>query len=447
MTRAPRWMTATYLTLAVLLLAAVSAVGAFATGLVQLPGTTTRPAVTRSSTANAAAPPSVDADAARVQALRGLLDQRAAAVSTRSKARWMATVDDPRSVFGKRQSQVFDNLMRLPLSRFRFADPGNQPALAPTGGARLGSGAWVAKVQGEWALAGYDRGSRTYDVFLTVVHRAGRWRLADDRDGGTQLQVWDLPGMRVLRGTSSIVIGNAPSARMDAYRTQADGGVARVTDFWGTGWARRVVLVTPSTPGEFAALLNRDRTGLDQVAAVTEGPITRGEPAHADRVVVNPAAWSRLAALGRRVVITHELTHVAIRSTTTGQVPIWLSEGTADYVGYSGLGLPRQRVASELLTRVRQGKGPTRLPTAADFDPTRSTIAPSYSAAWLACSRIADTWGQARLVAFYRAVARATAGGQDPDAAASSAFRTVLGTTQQRFTRDWQTYLRQLART
>jgi hypothetical protein len=283
------------------------------------------------------------------------------------------------------------------------------------------------------------------------VHRPVGWRLADDTDGGTQPQVWDLPGMRVVRGNASLVIGNAPAARMNDYRAQADAGVARVSRVWGRDWARKAVLVTPATTVQFAALLSRENTGLEQVAAVTEGPVTSGSPATADRVVVNPDAFTRLAALGRRVVITHELTHVAARSSTTRAVPVWLSEGMADYVGYSGLGLPRQRVAADLLVKVRQGTGPAKLPASGDFDPAHATIAPSYAAAWLACSRIADLYGQTRLVAFYRAVA----GGlqvpdtiaSDPEAITARAFTAALGVSEQSFTRSWLGYLRALART
>ena len=128
--------------------------------------------------------------------------------------------------------------------------------------------------------------------------------------------------------------------------------------------------------------------------------------------MINPATFGDLQPDGRRVVITHELTHVAIRSSTTRPAPLWLSEGMADYVGYLGLGLPRSRVAAPWLAKVRAGTAPRRLPSDADFDPARTRIAPAYAAAWLACSRLADRYGQARLVAFYRAVAGARPAGR-----------------------------------
>jgi len=213
-------------------------------------------------------------------------------------------------------------------------------------------------VRGTYSLAGHDRTPRSFDATYTLVRRAGGWRITNDTDGVTALQMWDLPGLRVLRGRSAIVIGNAPEARMREYESIADSSVRRVTGVWGKNWNADVVILTPSTTTEFAALVSRpSNQGLDQVAAITQGDIEPGQPAEGDRVVINPKAFTALDRDGRQVVITHELTHVATRSSSTRPVPIWLSEGMADYVGYSGLGLPRACVAAELLTLVRQGKG------------------------------------------------------------------------------------------
>ena len=98
---------------------------------------------------------------------------------------------------------------------------------------------------------------------------------------------------------------------------------------------------------------------------------------------------------------------------------------------------------------MRAGKGPKALPTEVDFDPSRTKIAPSYSASWLAVSRLVDLYGQARVVAFYRVVASAkTAGGAaqpDPDTTAASAFPHILGATEAQFVDGWKRYLRTLA--
>jgi hypothetical protein len=197
-------------------------------------------------------------------------------------------------------------------------------------------------------------------------------------------------------------------------------------------------------------LLRTGDKGLDQVAAFTQGVTQPGQRAEADRVVVNPKAFTALRSVGRRVIITHELTHVAVRSSTTGSVPIWLNEGMADYVGLSGLDLPRQQIAKDLLILVRAGKGPTKLPTDADFDPFRTSVAPSYLGSWLAVSRLVDQHGQGKVVAFYRRVASATTDGvvqTDAESVAQTEFPASFGVSEAQFVKDWRRYLDTLAKT
>lgn len=387
---------------------------------------------------------------AQIRSAQDLLSARVMAVRAQSKSAWMATVDPADSAFRRRQSVEFDNLIKLPLGQFSYGTVQPAPALAAARVRQVGPRAWAAAVTGTYQLAGFDRAAQSFDLTYTLVQRPQGWRIADDVDGATASQLWDLPGMRVLRGRSGIVIGNAPVAQMRDYSAMADSAVRRVSAVWGPDWSSHVVVVTPATTQEFANLLSRsDDGGLNQVAAITQGVIDPGQRAQGDRVVINPAAFMALQTLGRRVVITHELAHVAARSSTTSAVPIWLAEGMADYVGYSGIDLTRQHVAAALLALVRAGKGPDALPTAGDFDPSRTTIAPSYSASWLAVCHLVDLYGQARVVAFYRAVGADSTSGRhaplDPGARAAVAFPRAFGVTQGQFVAGWRRYLRTLA--
>jgi hypothetical protein len=387
--------------------------------------------------------------AARLTAAEDLMSARVAAVEDRSKSSWMTTLDLPDQDFRNGQSRAFDNLVRLPLGEFSYGAVRLAPALTQAQAREAGPKAWAATVTGTYSLKGYDRAPQSFEATFTFVRRPGGWRIADDV---TPLQLWDLPGLRVVRGKSVIVVGNAPEARMREYSSTADSAVGRVNEVWGKDWSSHVVIETPSTKEEFARLLLRSADkGLDQVAAITQGVIEPGQGAQADRVVINPKAFTALQSLGRRVVITHELTHVAARSSTTSPVPIWLTEGMADYVGYSGLDLPRERLAAELLTLIREGKGPTVLPKEVDFDPSRTKIAPSYSASWLAVSRLVDLYGEAKVVRFYRVVASGTtvpgAVPLAPDTAAAAAFPHSFGVTEAHFVDGWRHYLRTLALT
>ena len=291
--------------------------------------------------------------------------------------------------------------------------------------------------------------SATFETHLTAVQRDGGWRLADDSDGGTQAQLWDLTDLRVLSSPTTLVVGSGSVRDLEAYLRLGDGAVRRVSGIWTRPWGSRVVLVVPATATEMAAQLGQDSASVEQVAAVTDGSLDADGRAGADRIVVNPEAFSRLQPTGQRVVITHETTHVAVRASTTRPVPVWLSEGFADYVGYSGLDIPRTTIAAALLARVREGDGPKALPAEADFDPATATIAPSYNAAWLAACRIADRHGEADLVRLYvRAATRPSASAPpgDPDENTREAFTAVLGVSDRAFTREWLSYLQRLAR-
>jgi hypothetical protein len=162
-------------------------------------------------------------------AAQDLLSARMRAVKAERKSAWMATVDMPGSAFGRRQSVAFDNLIRLPLGVFRYGAVHPAPALGAARALQVGPKAWVATVRGTYMLSGYDRAPRSFEATYTLVQRPGGWRIADDADGATALQMWDLPGLRVLRGHSVIVIGNASMPRMRDYSAVADSAVRRLS--------------------------------------------------------------------------------------------------------------------------------------------------------------------------------------------------------------------------
>jgi hypothetical protein len=386
------------------------------------------------------------AEQQRVAALQVLLSTRAKAVLSGDKASWLSTVDPTQRSFRTAQSTLFDNLRDVGFSSFGYTY-GSVAATLPAPRRReLGASAWVARVVTDYQIRTFDRTPSRAEQYFTSVRRAGRWYLAADSDQSVTPQPWDIGRISVVRGSRVLVMGTAERAVLQSFAKQGDAAVSRVSAVWGERWSRRAVLVVPTSQRQMGRLLQR-ADGLDQVAAVTTGELsaTGAAAAGSDRVVINPAAFARLGASGRRVVLTHELTHVAVRSSTSASVPIWLSEGFADYVGYQGVGLDRRTVAADVLALVRRGEGYRQLPTAADFDPARTTIAPAYSAAWLACLLIADRYGQQGLVQLYRTAA--TAKTTNPDAALATAFRQVLGMSQAQFTTRWRSYLSGLAKT
>lgn len=357
-------------------------------------------------------------------AVQSLLDRHAAALLRHDETAFLADVDP---AFRERQRQVFRNLARVPLDAWTY----RVVRVGDGGGDRAS-----AQVRVGYRLTGYDRTAVTSDADLTLARHSGRWYVAGDRHDAQQL--WDQGPVRVVRGAHSLVLGTDGPEVLRSYAAAADRAVPAVRRAWGDGWSGRVVVEVPSSSARMAALLQAVPDTYRGIAAVTTGELGGTAGAPADRVIVNPEAFGELSAFGRQVVITHETTHVATRAATTASTPLWLSEGFADRVGYSGTGRTARQIAPELSRDVAAGRVPRSLPSAADFTTTAGGLAQAYEGAWLACRLIADQWGDTELTALYRAVA--TGGSLDTH------LRAVLGIGLDEFTARWRAYVqRELA--
>ena len=121
---------------------------------------------------------------------------------------------------------------------------------------------------------------------------------------------------------------------------------------------------------------------------------------------MNPPVFARLGTLGRRVVLAHEVTHVASRAASGAAVPTWLVEGLADWIGYRGLDVPLSVSARELQADVRAGRLPDHLPTDAAYDGSDPRLAQTYEQSWRAVSLIAYRFGPDALLRLYRDLGR-----------------------------------------
>ena len=171
--------------------------------------------------------------------------------------------------------------------------------------------------------------------------------------------LWDFGPVAVVRGESSIVLGLGDLEVLERHASEADRAVNAVSEVWGTSWAQRIVVIAPSDTAQLAAILGGSDGDYDQIAAVTTGHFLTGHTAtSADRVLLNPDAFAELSSVGRRVVLTHETTHVAARAASTGSLPAWLSEGFADYVGFRNsevrCGSPRRTCCGKCGRTVRR---------------------------------------------------------------------------------------------
>jgi hypothetical protein len=365
-----------------------------------------------------------------------ILDRRARAVRERDRAGFLADVDP---AFRRRQREVFDNLARLPLATWRQRAESADPAAAG------GRAAWTVRVALRYRLRGFDHMDAAAAQYLTFARRAGAGRgLVLIDDGAPQglvddPQIWDGGQLTVVHGGRSLVIGaGAPRARLRQIAARLDRAVPAVTAVVGPDWGRRAVAIVPATAERAAALAGGGQSLRDIAALATVTPGAGGAPG-ADRILVSPDSYPKLNEIGRHVVLTHELTHVATHGAADARTPVWLIEGLADYVGYKGLDVPVTSAARELRREVAKGRLPAALPGRADFAGAAGRLPQAYEEAWLACRMVAGRYGEDRLVRLYREAGRAGAAA-GPDAF-SRVARRVLGVDGAEFTALWRRYL------
>lgn len=384
--------------------------------------------------------------AARGGAIRALLARRSAALLAHDQAAFLAGIDPGSPSFRLKQARLFANLRSVPLGDWSYTvDASRELPLSPTRLARFHAPLWVPFVDVRYRIAGYDVRPTEQRQFFTFVQRSGRWYIGADDDfedagGETARGVWDFGPVIVTRTPTTIVLGHPGSREtMNVIAAACSAAVPRVTSVWGHDWSGRLVVLVPDTQAELSRIIQQGND-LSQIAAVATADLagTDGSPA-GERIIVNTPNFGKLGALGRRVVLQHEITHVASRALTTGATPTWLAEGFADYVGYLDTGVPVQVAARELAVDVRAGRGPKALPADADFAGTNPRLAQAYEEAWLANRLIAAIVGQRGLVAFYRAVG--SSGGASVAAALDSALRRRLHMSTAQFTARWRAYV------
>jgi hypothetical protein len=397
------------------------------------------------------------------QTVLDLLRRRSAAVVARDRAAWLATIDSSVAGLRQRQAELFDRLAQLRPSSWTYSVLPPDAALPGARRQALGASAFLAHIRLTYRLLP-AAGDVERDQHVTLVWR-GRWLVGGTDDGPQQRDLWDLGPITVGRGVRSMVVA-ARSGPVPASRTtiEADAAAQRVDAVWGTAWPRAVVVLAPATLAQMATLLDRTNAdGLAQLAAVTTGELRSvaagdvvGGRTTGNRVVVNPVAFPQLTPTGRGVVLTHEFTHVATRSSVRTPPPMWVDEGFADYVAYLGSSLSAREIAGELLNSSKALAALHGLPSDEDFDPSAGPVDLAYAEAWLAMRFVEDQGGTAMVIDFYRVAAglrplNAWPGGVPPrpslapKTALEHACLGVVGFIQPSFVRRWLVYVRDQA--
>ena len=215
--------------------------------------------------------------------------------------------------------------------------------------------------------------------------------------------------------------GPGTDALIERVAANLAGAVAAVERFWGTDWARDIVVVATANDAEFAAQAHLDPhrqwSDIAAVSVADDVDVARRKVT-GQRIVLAPGA-SAMSDRSLRIVLAHELFHYAARADTALDAPRWLTEGVADYVARPPGPLPPGASRS------------SELPSDADLDRAGPDRSAGYDRAWWFARFVADTYGADGLRRLY---AQACGPGHgDLAAAVQAALGTDLGTLQARW--------------
>lgn len=326
--------------------------------------------------------------------------------------------------------------------------PGELQELLDAGGS---SDSWVVPVELRYALGGETvPGIAEAEVVVgtqfVVARHGDEWRLVADAEAlgrdPSPTQMWELPGLQVADtatagGTSVVASYPRTGPAVTALRRELPAAVDAVSDFWGDSWDRRAVIVATATDDEFSALVPDGRAATDTAAAATvySSVDLVQRTATGQRIILTPAVRD-LAPPTLAVVLRHELTHVAARTSTALDAPLWITEGVAEYVGRKGTYTRFADAAPDLTATVRAGAVPAGPPADADFAMDGQTSQVAYQSAWSLAAYVADRFDEVRLKKMYVGVAASAV-----PTAQDAAIASSLGLTRAELLAGWQRWL------
>ncbi len=398
------------------------------------------------------APPVDRADATRTDAVNDLLRRRALAMANRDEAAFLATLD-PRAdeTFVGNQRRLFENLAGVPFDewsyRLRAEDALDVTDLPDRATAAPSDELWAPAVDLRYALRGGDLIATDRPMGYLFARHGDAWYLRSDNaldtlGRRTWRGPWDFAPSVVTTTEHGIVLSHPGSQPMvDRLVRELDSSVQAVSELWPTKWSQRVALMLPDSPGEMRALVGPDFPVESVVAvAVADRVDNATRTVAGQRVVLSPSGVRALSIASLRVVLRHEITHLAARADTVDGSPTWLLEGFADYVGYRDSGVTLAEGAPDLAKRVRQGDGPAALPEDRAFRSRGPDLDLAYQQSWSLARYVADRWGEKTLIEMYRVLAAA---GPVSASETDDMLREVLGSDRATLVEGWQSYLRE----
>ncbi|QDQ97892.1 hypothetical protein [Tomitella fengzijianii] len=357
---------------------------------------------------------------------------------------------DPQAAPGFLESQLAlaRNLASVDFADFGFHIGDDPEVFVPASIAeRLGAiDAWGPPVYLDFRLDGVDDAMIHTPVGLIAARRGDHWTLVSTQElqDGTHATLpagsWAYGPVEQTpvpidgAGGSLVLSHPEDAAEADRVRGILPGAVAAVTDFWGEGWDRTVVVEISDSADEFSGLTGNPADRTDVAAATIS--LDSDTPANGQRIVFAPGALTRMPSADAHMVLQHELAHAAVRADVGRGAPTWLLEGTADYVAERQVGVVSAPAPVPLVAAMVSAHGaPDELPQNKDF--TGANAALAYRLARSAADYIVATYGEDGLRSVHEALG---VGGLDA-AAQDQALDKAIGVKMNDFASGWSQWL------
>ena len=179
--------------------------------------------------------------------------------------------------------------------------------------------------------------------------------------------------------------GFRTDALLHRVRSDIGAAISSVDRFWGTDWGHGdtpdITIVATDSDEQFMvdAHLDQRRQWTDIAAvSVADDVDLTARRASGQRIVFAPGAKT-MSESAFRIVLTHELFHLASRADTALDAPRWLTEGVADFVAR-----PPSAIPAGLSTA---------LPSDGALDSGGADRSAAYDRAWWFARFVADTYG------------------------------------------------------
>ncbi|QIK66070.1 hypothetical protein G7072_06700 [Nocardioides sp. HDW12B] len=286
-----------------------------------------------------------------------------------------------------------------------------------------------------WQVRGFDDVPSSVDVPVVLRDDGTRtWFVTARERPADRAPIWFNDAVDVRRPSPDLLVVRSRSSTTPVDRIAREG-VRTVQDALPR-WDGRAVVEVPGSVARFARATGLATSSARGLAAVTTSSAVVDLEGGPERVVLNESVYGPLGAVGQSIVMSHELTHVAVGAASSA-MPLWLSEGYADYVALRRSDISVDVLAAQIRELVRREGPPRALPGPDEFDGANPDVGAWYESSWLAARLIAQRYGEQALDDFYQQA--------DRDGGTDRAFRE-LGTSERAFTKAWSAELDTLSR-